>query len=146
MQLSTSRVWILAAALLLPACVPIPHRYYFAPTLRGIVTSAGVPVKGAELRLSGQFTKKVATISTDSAGHFEIGPLRTWEAVTWLFGDPMYGYSLSIRVSGSEYLGLDVGRIGYATPELEITCDLTKPDTDVHMPQYCTPTDNTVHP
>jgi hypothetical protein len=82
------RVGILAAALLLAACVPIPHRVYFAPTISGTITRAGAPVEGADLHLSGNFTKRTATASTDGAGHFKIGPLKTWEATTGLLGDP----------------------------------------------------------
>jgi len=136
------RLGIVAAALfLLAACAPIPHRVYFAPTISGTVTRAGVPVEGADLHLSGNFTKKTAAASTDSAGRFKIGPLRTWEATTGLLGDPGYAYSLSIRFSGAEYIGLTVGRLGYPPIELEITCDLSKPAVTGRTPQYCRPTD-----
>src|SRR4051812_39807749 len=120
------RVWILAMGLLLAACVPIPRRHYFSPTLRGVVTRGGGPVEGAELQLIGEFTGKKATTSTNGLGRFEIGPLRGWDAATWLLGDPLYGYTLSIRISGSEYPGLAVFRVGYSPTELEITCDLGK--------------------
>lgn len=98
------------------------------------------------MHLSGNFTKKTATASTDSAGRFKIGPLRTWEATTWLLGEPGYAYSLSIRFSGAEYKGRTVGRLGYAPTELKITCDLAKPAITGHTPQYCRPTDTSVHP
>jgi len=133
-------------ALLLAACVPIPRRHYFAPALRGMVTCGGAPVEGAELQLVGDFTKNKAITSTDRLGQFAIGPLRTWDAATWLLGDPLYGYTLSIRISGSEYPGLAVGRVGYAPTELEITCDLATAVIEGRTPQYCTPTDNSVHP
>jgi hypothetical protein len=48
------------------------------------VAIGGLPVEGAELVLSDGH--KTATASTDSAGHFNIGPLRTYEATTWLIG------------------------------------------------------------
>ena len=88
MQMSAGRVGILTAGLVLAACVPIPHRVYFAPTISGTVTSDGAPVEGADLHLSGNFTNKTATARTDSSGRFKIGPLRTWEATTGLLGDP----------------------------------------------------------
>jgi hypothetical protein len=146
MQFSVRALNIAAITLLLSACIPVPRRHYFAPTIRGTVTNAGTPLEGAELRLSGDFTKDTAIVSTDSAGRFKIGPLRTWEASTWLLGDPFYQYSVLIRISGSEYPGLTVGRSGYAPVELEITCDLAKPVIDGRVPQYCAPASNTVHP
>lgn len=146
MQNLARRVGTLNAALLLTACVPIPHRVYFAPTISGTVTRAGSPVEGADLHLSGNFTKKAATASTDSAGRFKICPLRTWEATTGLLGDPGYAYSLSIRFSGSEYTGLTVGRLGYSPTDLKLTCDLAKPAITGRTPQYCRPTDTSVHP
>jgi hypothetical protein len=146
MQFLVRGVGIVAITLLLSACIPVPRRHYFAPIISGTVTEAGAPVEGAELYLSGEFTKKTGTVSTDSAGRFKIGPLRTWEASTWLLGDPLYGYSLLIRIRGSEYQGLTVGRVGYSPTELEITCDLAKPAIDGRVPQYCAPAGNTVHP
>lgn len=145
-QMLAGRVGILTAGLLLAGCVPVPHRVYFAPSISGTVTSDGTPVEGADLHLSGNFTKRTASARTDSSGRFKIGPLRTWEAITGLLGDPGYAYSLSIRVSGAEYTGLTVERLGYAPTELKITCDLAKPAITGRTPQYCRPTDTSVHP
>lgn len=146
MQILVREVEILAAALPLAACVPIPHRLYLAPSISGTVTRAGAPVEGADLHLSSKFTKKMTKAATDSAGHFKIGPLRTWEATTGVLGDPGYAYSLSIRSLGAEYTGLTVGRLGYAPVELKITCDLAKPAVMERTPQYCRPTASAVHP
>jgi hypothetical protein len=106
------------------------------PLMRGLfvvatVAIGGLPVEGAELVLSDGH--ETATTSTDSAGHFNIGPLRTYEATTWLIGDPLYGYSLDIRVADSQYQGLTAFRSGYAPAELEVTCDISKPSA------VCTP-------
>ena len=124
-------LFVVAVALLLPACIPVSHWHYFAPKVTGTVAIGGLPVEGAELVLSDGH--KTATASTDSTGYFNIGPLRAREATTWLIGDPLYGYSLDIRVADSQYRGLTAFRAGYAPAELEVTCDISKPSA------VCTP-------
>lgn len=116
---------VIVTTLLLSACIPVSHWHYFAPRVTGTVTIGGLPVAGAELVLSDGH--KTATASTDSAGHFNIGPLRTYEVTTWLIGDPLYGYSLALRVAGSEYPGMTAFHSGYAPARLELTCDIAKP-------------------
>jgi hypothetical protein len=139
-------VIVVSIALLLSACIPVPRWHYFAPTIRGIVTNAGAPVEGAEVHLAGHYTDGTVTVSTDGAGRFKIGPLRTWESSTWLVGEPFYGYSLLIRTPGSEYPGLTVNHVGHAPVELEIACDLAKRALDDRRPQYCVLASNTARP
>jgi len=130
-------LFVLVVGLTLPACVPIPRREYFAPTVSGTVVSAGVPVQNAELHLSSPFTHKTAVVSTDSNGRFNVGPLRVWRLSTFLLGDPLYEYSLLIRTASTEYPGLSEAGVGYSTPELKIACDLSKSVPSGQTPAYC---------
>jgi hypothetical protein len=128
---------VLALGMALSACVPIPRREYFAPTVSGTVVSAGVPVQKAELHLSSPFTHKTAVVSTDSNGRFNVGPLRVWRLSTFLLGDPLYEYSLLIRTASMEYPSLAEAGVGYAPPRLKIACDLSKPLPSGQTQVYC---------
>ena len=128
---------VLALGMALSACVPIPRREYFAPTVSGTVVSAGVPVQNAELHLSSPFTHKMSVVSTDSNGRFNVGPLRVWKLSTFLLGDRLYKYSLVIRTGSTEYPGVSAAGMGYAPPGLKILCDLSKPLPSGQTQVYC---------
>jgi hypothetical protein len=129
---------LLALGMALSACVPIPRREYFAPTVSGTVVSAGVLVQNAELHLSSPFTHKMAVVSTDSNGRFNVGPLRVWRLSTFLLGsDRLYKYSLLIRIASTEYPGVSAAGMGYAPPGLKILCDLSKPLPSGQTQVYC---------
>lgn len=137
---------VLALALTLSACVPIPNREYFAPAVRGRVVNAGEPMQNVELRLSSPFTHSASVVSTDSDGRFTIATLRVWRLSTWLLGDPLHDYSLWIRTAGSEYPGLSEAGVGYAPTQLRIFCDLSKQVRSGGTSVYCTRDGNDVNP
>jgi hypothetical protein len=131
------RLSVLALTLTLTACLPIPNRQYFAPTVSGVVVIDGAPVQNAKLRLSSPFTHKTAEVSTDSTGQFTVGPLRMWRLSTSLLGDPLYQYSLDVTSSNTAYPGLTEGQVGYPPTGLSVFCDLSKPVPNGTTAVYC---------
>ena len=112
---------------ILVACVPYPNRHYFAPTIIGVVRNGDNPVPNAEVRLSGEFTDKDSITVTDSNGRFKIGPLTEMRLSVVLIGDPLYGYSLHIKLGDKEYTGISENLIGYSLKDIVVACDLSKP-------------------
>lgn len=119
--------------------MPIPDRRRFAPEVAGVVVRAGVPVADAEVTLSSAFAKP-ETSRTDASGRFRLGPLTRLFLTRSVLGDPLYKYSLAIKVAGeAELLGyLDSG-IGDAPAALQAACDLNRPALRRKTTTYCVP-------
>jgi len=128
----------LLIAFALTACAPIPNRRTFAPAVAGTVVRGGVPVANAEVLLTTRFSDAAATVRTDADGRFRLGPLSEMRVMKTLLGDPLYEYTLKIRVAGEEeHLGLAGHGMGNASKELTVTCDLSKPIGQGKSLRYC---------
>ena len=130
---------LLALALTLPlaACLPAPHRVYFAPRISGAVSRGGEPAAGVQLRLRASGTGQTAATVTDADGRFALGPLSGLVLSTSLLHDSAYGFVLELSADGRDYPGLTQNEEGFAPPLLPLDCDLARPlgsDADVH---YC---------
>ena len=86
---------LLALALTLPlaACLPAPHRVYFAPRISGAVSRGGEPAAGVQLRLRASGTGQTAATVTDADGRFALGPLSGLALSTSLLHDSAYGFA-----------------------------------------------------
>jgi len=132
----------LAAITGLSACAPIPNVHYFAPGIEGVVTRGADPVPGAEITVFGAFTKDTQTSLTGDDGRFHTDSVKEWRLIAKLFGDPIYAYTVEIRINGVKYNGYSFGLgIGYAPEKLQLSCDLTKPYKRMGGDYYCMPAD-----
>jgi len=100
----------LAAATCISGCVPIPNVRYYAPAVTGVVTQAGIPVENAEVVVSSGFAGEATKGTTLPNGHFAAEPIRKFFFTALAIGDPLYGYSVQIRVAGKTYDGYSHSR------------------------------------
>lgn len=101
-------------SLAITACVPWPHRDYFAP---------GRPS---------------ATAITDADGRFVLRPISEWRFIAPLIGDPLYGYTLEVDLGDRKFSVYSNGGVGYAESRLELRCDLSADLGAMKRPQICT--------
>lgn len=113
--------------LLLSGCVPFPNIKYRAPAVTGLIHEGGKPAAGVTVRVSGEFSSEVRVTVSDKDGRFATKPIRELFLTATLLGDPLYGYKVSIVADGKEYVGYFAGGVGYASQEVQLVCDLTKP-------------------
>jgi hypothetical protein len=128
---------IVAASFLVVACVPAPHYHFFAPRVAGVVLDGGAPVADAEIVLTGKFTNRIAMVRSDGDGHFQVGPLSELVFIQWLIGDPLFGYSINITLGNQTYVGLSESSLGFAPPNIQVSCDLSHPVRTGRTSVYC---------
>ena len=136
------------SALLMTACVPVPHRLCHAPEISGIVLDDGVPVQGAEIRLSAGPDRSQPVVLTNRDGSFEVGPISELRVFLPTFGNRFYFYTLEIEVSGDRYTDEDYGR-GFGCGNTVLTCDLSptsRPSSNVCWPDAIIPIDPNAAP
>lgn len=139
--MNPSKVAGVLALSALSGCVPFPSTRYYAPEVTGRVVRNGAPVANAEIRLTATFIDRVAISMTDSDGRFKLGPLSKVLLTRSLLGDPLYAYTLAINVAGKSYRGLSDGAVGYAPPELRVSCNLSEPIGQGQSLGYCSHSD-----
>lgn len=118
-------------------CMPWPHSHYRAPAVEGVIMNNGAPVQDAEIRVSAQFSDEQQKGITDSNGRFKTKPIREFMFFASLLGDPLYGYSVTITQAESTYEGFGEADVGYASRELNVACDLSKPTQQRNNKKYC---------
>jgi hypothetical protein len=113
--------------------------HYYAPEVTGLVLDEGAPVAGAHVELSARFTTKKLTATTESNGHFRVGPIRHLELTRALLGDPLFGYSLVISRDGTTFTGADQFGLGFSPSNIDLICDLAGPvrTSPRHTRVYC---------
>lgn len=123
--MKTGRISLsLGTCFLLTACAPIPHFHYHAPALSGVVVSNGVPVHKAEVRVKGADSKEVQVATTGPDGRFKTPPIRSFQLIAHLAGDPIYVYEIEIVVGDLRQLAYRVQGLGSVPNEREVRCDL----------------------
>ena len=118
---------IAIASAALSGCVPIPNLHYFAPAVSGVVMRGDVPVAGAEVFVSGAFSKEVRVGSTDREGRFSTESIRELRLTAFILGDPLYGYTVKIVDGGETYDGFAWMAVGDGPKEVKMVCDLSRP-------------------
>lgn len=132
---------IMATAITLGGCVPVPNYRYYAPAVSGVVLRDGAPVAEAEVRVSNAMGDEVSVASTGIDGRFQTAPIRTLQLVRELIGDALSSYALQIRVDGNAYV--DHPRHSSTQPprQLHVVCDLSDRVDDGRGGRYCMETD-----
>lgn len=122
----------------LTGCVPFPNLHYFAPAVAGIVLRDGQPVAGAQIRVASTFSSTTRVGSTQPSGRFSVEPIRELRLTATLVGDPLYGFEVEIVVDGERYAGYSEYGTGYASPALQLSCDLTSRIKRLDKVVHCT--------
>jgi hypothetical protein len=117
----------LAAALLLGGCIPWPHRELLAPEISGVIRRGQEPLAPTRVYLDvsndSRCTSPALAAKTDSAGAFEIGPVKS--ELRWLvllFGDPVVRWRLCVDTVEGRRVLMHQGGIGMPPPRLEVAC------------------------
>jgi hypothetical protein len=131
-------VAVMILSLPITACVPWPHRGYFAPEIEGVLLDNGVPVTNVKLKLSADFTDRQQIAITDADGRFVLRPISEWRLMAPLIGDPLYGYTLEVDMGDRKFPVYSNGGVGYAESRLELRCDLPGDVGAIKQPQFCT--------
>lgn len=115
----------LSPALLLCACLPVPHEDHAAPDIQGTLTRDGAPLAGVDVAYEVNGAA-AGTATTDSAGGFSLtGPShRAW---LMTFGDRNDQWSLRFQLDGDQVLTLDDHGEWGGPRHLELSCDLHGP-------------------
>ncbi|MBI5595299.1 MAG: hypothetical protein HY928_04335 [Elusimicrobia bacterium] len=133
-----SNITVLGVVLALNACVPFPNRRLCAPEVSGTLVRAGVPVSGAEVLLSAVFTEDTAAVLSDGAGKFKLGPLSKLHLTKSVLGDPLYRFSLRVKVpGGGESLAFEGSALGAPPGPLVLYCDLERVGVRSGRPGFC---------
>lgn len=82
--------------------------------------------------------------TTRPNGHFAADPIRKFFFTALAIGDPLYGYSVQIRVAGKTYDGYSSSGIGDSPKTIELKCDFAQPAGPSGRKVYCRSEENTI--
>lgn len=99
---SMIRPTVVLLSLVLTACVPFPHRSNLTPGVAGSVTSHGVPMPSASLRLvassiAGPCEGATRDFKTTNEGLFYAPPIRQFNFFTVVMAHKFFPWALCIR-------------------------------------------------
>jgi hypothetical protein len=131
MRQSLSVTSAFVGTLLAGCALPLPHREYLAPSVSGVLRSAGKPIVGATVKYAywaeePECSHSDATTLTGDDGSFAFSDGREFRFLV-VFGDPIYHYEICAEVADqvlllwSNWDSLDLD-----TPA-ELSCDVDAP-------------------